>query len=201
MGFDSKFLWGVSSSGFQFEMGYPSGEGVDANTDWFIWVHDKENIRRGVVSGDFPENGVNYWSLYAKDHEVARKLGLNAYRIGLEWSRIFPKSTAAVEVGVERASDGYMLPESGFPPGVSSFRAVKKTAKNLAVAHARAYDAIKKFDTFRADDDSPTPAWVGLIHNIFSTTSIISSSLGHQSALSILLMRKLLSFGALNQPL
>jgi len=278
LGFDSKFLWGVSSSGFQFEMGYPSGEGVDANTDWFIWVHDKENIRRGVVSGDFPENGVNYWSLYAKDHEIARKLGLNAYRIGLEWSRIFPKSTAAVEVGVERASDGnissinlddkalealekladrnaldhyrlivkdlrmkgfkvfvclnhftlplwihnpitaratrlkhgpkgwldettvvefakyaayvayrlgdiidcwatfnepmavceagYMLPESGFPPGVSSFRAVKKTAKNLAVAHARAYDAIKKFDTFRADDDSPTPAWVGLIHNV-----------------------------------
>ncbi|MEM3463551.1 MAG: family 1 glycosylhydrolase, partial [Candidatus Bathyarchaeia archaeon] len=235
-------------------------------------------MRRGVVSGDLPENGIDYWHLYAKDHELARRLGLNAYRIGLEWSRLFPKSTAAVEVGVERASDGnianisiddkalekldgladkdalnhyrliiedlrargfkvfvclnhftlplwihnpiiaratrlrkgprgwldkttivefvkyaayvawrlgdlvdcwatfnepmavceagYMIPESGFPPGVSSFKAVKKAARNLAVAHARAYDAIKRFDTVRADSDSPASAWVGLIHNV-----------------------------------
>ncbi|MEM2338226.1 MAG: glycoside hydrolase family 1 protein, partial [Candidatus Bathyarchaeia archaeon] len=214
----------------------------------------------------------------AKDHELARRLGLNAYRIGLEWSRLFPKSTAAVEVGVERTSDGnianisiddkalekldgladkdalnhyrliiedlrargfkvfvclnhftlplwihnpiiaratrlrkgprgwldkttivefvkyaayvawrlgdlvdfwatfnepmavceagYMIPESGFPPGVSSFKAVKKAARNLTVAHARAYDAIKRFDTVRADSDSPASAWVGLIHNV-----------------------------------
>ncbi|MEM2609484.1 MAG: beta-galactosidase BgaS [Candidatus Bathyarchaeia archaeon] len=273
-----EFLWGVSASGFQFEMGDPSGKGVDANTDWFVWVHDAENIRRGIVSGDLPENGVDYWHLYAKDHELARWLGLNAYRIGLEWSRIFPKSTAAVGVGVEGASDGnianisiddkaieklegladndalnhyrliiedlrargfkvfvclnhftlplwihnpiiaratrlrkgprgwldeaavvefvkyaayvawrlgdlvdywatfnepmavceagYMLSESGFPPGVRSFKAVKRAARNLAVAHARAYDAIKRFDTVRADSDSPAPAWVGLIHNV-----------------------------------
>lgn len=278
MGLNGEFLWGVSASGFQFEMGYPSGKGVDANTDWFVWVHDAENIRRGIVSGDFPENGVNYWSLYAKDHELARRLGLNAYRIGLEWSRIFPKSTVAVGVGVERASDGniasvavddktleeldgladkdalnhyrriigdlrakgfkvfvclnhftlplwvhdplvvratglrkgprgwldettvvefakyaayvawrlgdlvdywatfnepmavceagYMIPESGFPPGVGGFRAVKRAARNLAVAHARACDLIKKFDTVRADSDSPASAWVGLIHNV-----------------------------------
>jgi len=44
-----KFLWGVSSSGFQFEMGDPSGEGVDANTDWFVWVHDPKNIKRGAL--------------------------------------------------------------------------------------------------------------------------------------------------------
>lgn len=259
-------------------MGDPSGMGVDANTDWFVWVHDAENIRRGVVSGDLPENGINYWGLYAKDHGLAWKLGLNAYRIGVEWSRIFPKSTGAVEVGVERASDGniskidvdgkavekldglanedalnhyrliiedlrgrgfkvfvclnhftlplwvhepltvrasrlkrgprgwldeasviefvkfaaylawrlgdvvdfwatfnepmavceagYMIPEAGFPPGVGGFRAVKRAGVNLAVAHARAYDAIKRFDTVKAESDSPASAWVGLIHNV-----------------------------------
>lgn len=278
MGFPEGFLWGVSASGFQFEMGDPAGKNVDANTDWYAWVHDAENIKRGLVSGDFPENGVDYWSLYRKDHEAARKLGLNAYRIGVEWSRIFPKSTLAVEFGVEKASDGniskvdvdnnaieelenlankealnhyrriiedlraknfkvfvclnhftlplwlhnplmvratklrkgpkgwleenaiieftkyaaymasrlgdivdnwatfnepmavceagYMIPESGFPPGVNSFKASRKAAKNMAVAHARAYDAIKTFDSVKADEDSSSQAYVGLIHNV-----------------------------------
>ncbi|MDI6691335.1 MAG: hypothetical protein QME50_05645 [Candidatus Bathyarchaeota archaeon] len=29
---------------------------------------------------------------------------------------------------------GYMIPESGFPPGINSFKAVKEAAKNMAVA-------------------------------------------------------------------
>lgn len=281
MGFPEKFLWGVSASGFQFEMGDKAGKNVDANTDWYVWVHNQENIRRGVVSGDFPEHGVNYWRLYARDHEAARKLGLNAYRVGVEWSRIFPKSTVAVKVGVERASDGsisnidvdaraleeleglankkalnhyrdiiadlrakgfkvfvclnhftlplwlhdplraratklkkgptgwleetaitefakyaaymawrlgdmvdywatlnepmtvceagYMMLEFGFPPGVNNFKAAKKAAKNMVLAHARAYDAIKKFDTVKAEEESPGPAFVGLIHNVVPT--------------------------------
>lgn len=278
MGFPEDFLWGVSESGFQFEMGDRTGKNIDSNTDWFVWVHDAENIRRGIVSGDLPENGADYWNLYMKDHEAARRLGLNAYRIGIEWSRIFPKSTIAVKVGVERASDGriskvdvnskaieelenladkealnhyrriiedlsekdfkvflclnhftlplwlhdpltvratklgkgpkgwieenaiieftkyaaymasrlgeivdnwttfnepmavceagYMIPESGFPPGVNNFKAARKAAKNMAVAHARAYDAIKMFDSAKADEDSLSQACVGLIHNV-----------------------------------
>ncbi|MEM3617072.1 MAG: beta-galactosidase BgaS [Candidatus Bathyarchaeia archaeon] len=278
MSLGKRFLWGASESGFQFEMGDPSGDGVDANTDWFVWVHDAENIRRGIVSGDLPENGVDYWHLYAKDHELAEKLGLNAYRIGVEWSRIFPRSTTAVDIGVERASDGniskvevdskaveelekmankealnhyrliiedlkvkgfkvfvclnhftlpiwlhnpltaratrlrrgpkgwleetaiieftkyaafmawsfgdlidnwatlnepmavceagYMMAQSGFPPGVNNFMAAKKAAKNMVLAHAHAYDAIKKWDNVKADGDSSSQAYVGLIHNV-----------------------------------
>ncbi|MEM2947557.1 MAG: beta-galactosidase BgaS [Candidatus Bathyarchaeia archaeon] len=278
MSLGEKFLWGVSESGFQFEMGDPSGNGVDANTDWFVWVHDAENIRRGIVSGDLPENGIDYWHLYAKDHELAEKLGLNAYRIGVEWSRIFPKATTTVHVGAERASDGnisridvddkaieelekmadkkalnhyrliiedlkakgfkvfvclnhftlpiwihdpltaratrlrrgpkgwleetaiieftkyaafiawsfgdlidnwatlnepmavceagYMMAQSGFPPGVNNFRAAKRAAKNMVLAHARAYETIKKFDNAKADSDSPSQAYVGLVHNV-----------------------------------
>ncbi|MCS7095769.1 MAG: beta-galactosidase BgaS [Nitrososphaerota archaeon] len=273
-----RFLWGVSSSGFQFEMGDPGGEGLDPNTDWYLWVHDMDNICKGVVSGDFPENGVSYWSLYGRDHDLAVDLGLNAYRIGVEWSRIFPKSTISFDVAVERSDEGlalnvdvddkllerldgvankealnhyrsiiadlrhkglkvfvclnhftlplwihnpiithktalrrgpkgwleettiieftkyaaylawklgdivdywatinepmavaeagYMFPQSGFPPAVNNFRAFKRVAVNLAVAHARAYDAIKAHDTVRADEDSPSPAYVGLIHNV-----------------------------------
>ncbi len=278
MVFPEGFLWGVSNSGFQFEMGDPAGRNIDYNTDWYAWVHDATNIQKGIVSGDLPESGVDYWSFYKKDHSLAGNVGLNAYRIGIEWSRIFPESTSQVHVGVEKASDGniaeikvddaalegleevansdalnhyraviedlrvrgfkvfvclnhftlplwihdpiavrdsrlrkgpkgwvveetvteftkyaayvawklgdivdkwatfnepmvisetgYLIPQSGFPPALNNFRASRKAALNMAIAHARAYDAIKRADTVRADDDSLYSADVGLIHNV-----------------------------------
>lgn len=276
--FPANFLWGVSISGFQFEMGSPAGEAIDPNTDWYVWTHDPSNIENGIVSGDLPEKGVNYWELYKEDHDIAKKLGLNAYRIGIEWSRIFPKSTSEVEVDVKRASDGniaeiivdksaleyleqiankdavthyreviqdlrasglevfvclnhfslplwihnpivvqrtrlregpkgwfdektiveftkyaaymawslgnivdnwatfnepavipetgYMITESGFPPGLNNFRASRKVARHLVIAHARAYDVIKKIDTVKAERESDYAANVGMIHNV-----------------------------------
>ena len=277
MVFPEKFLWGVSTSGFQFEMGDPSGTNVDPNTDWYAWVHDALNIQKGVVSGDLPENGMDYWDLYKEDHEIASKIGLNAYRVGIEWSRIFPTSTRKIEVGVEKADDGnierldiddraleeldkfaekeavdhyravmedlrtrgfrvfvclnhitlplwihdpivvrdtrlrrgpkgwvdertiiefakyvaysswklgdvvdnwvtlnepmavceagYMI-QFGFPPGLNSFKAYKKAARHMVIAHARAYDIIRQLDTLRADEDSHSSANIGLIHNV-----------------------------------
>jgi len=278
MVFPQKFLWGASNSGFQFEMGDSAGLNVDSGSDWHLWVHNKTNIEKGVVSGDLPENSVDYWNLYKKDHNIARRLGLNAYRIGIEWSRIFPKSTAVIKVEFEKAADGsfarievddaalkrldevadkvavnhyrammedlrnkgikvfvclnhftlplwihnpitvrdtklrqgpkgwadkqtiveftkyaayvawklgdvvdewatfnepmvmpetgYLIPQSGFPPGLDNFLVSRKVAFNLAVAHARAYDVIKKADTVKADEDSPSAADVGVIHNV-----------------------------------
>jgi len=46
MVFPASFLWGVSNSGFQFEMGDPAGENVDPNTDWYVWVHDPSNAEK-----------------------------------------------------------------------------------------------------------------------------------------------------------
>ncbi|MEM3731143.1 MAG: beta-galactosidase BgaS [Candidatus Bathyarchaeia archaeon] len=278
MNFPENFLWGASNSGFQFEMGDPAGKNIDPNTDWYVWVHDSANKAKGFVSGDLPENGVNYWELYKKDHDIAKGLGLNAYRIGIEWSRIFPKSTSNIDVGVERAPDtnirrvdvgdsdvekldkianldavnhyraiiedlraknfkvfvclnhftlplwvhnplevhrtnlrsgpkgwvdeetivefvkyaayvawkfgdivdkwatfnepmvvsetGYMMPQSGFPPALNNFRALRKAAKNLVIAHVHAYHAIKRMDTIKADEESLSAAEVGLIHNV-----------------------------------
>jgi beta-galactosidase len=277
MTFPDKFLWGVSSCGFQFEMGDPSRTGLDGNTDWYVWVHEKRNIQKKVVSGDFPEDGPNYWTLYREDHEIASGLDLNCNRIGIEWSRVFPKSTRDVEVDVERADDGriariaanastmerldgladvnavkhyreivsdlrqrdmrpivclnhftlpvwihdpiavensrlrrgprgwydeetvvefwkfaayvarklgdlvdswvtfnepmvvaegYLFPERGFPPGVRDFGAFRKVLCNMVVAHARAFEGIKEWDSIKADPDSASPAEVGLIQNI-----------------------------------
>ena len=273
-----KFLWGASESGFQFEMGDKEGKAVDSNTDWFAWVHDQGNIENKIVSGDLPEDGIDYWHRYKRDHELARGIGMNAYRIGIEWSRIL-KDTTGIEIYTKENEDtelydeivveeedmekllkhvnneavahyreiikdlrekgfkvivclnhftlplwihhpirardsnlkegplgwvskktivefvkyvsvaghlfgdlvdmwatlnepfvvatiGYLIEKEGFPPGVASPEGFFNVAYNITNAHVRAYDALKKWDTIKADEDSTTAAFVGLIHNM-----------------------------------
>ena len=92
-------MWGIGGSpGFQSEMG--QGRFRDTNSDWWAWTHDRENINSGTVRGDLPENGPGGWAdNFATDINNARKLGLGAWRMGIEWSRIFPRSTASVKIG------------------------------------------------------------------------------------------------------
>jgi len=103
MSFPPDFRFGWSQAGFQSEMGFPGSE--DPNSDWYVWVHDPENIAAGLVSGDLPENGPGYWDNYRAFHDHAQEMGLNIARINVEWSRIFPKPTDEVKVDVEAKGD------------------------------------------------------------------------------------------------
>lgn len=272
------FRWGVSSSAFQFEMGDRYRRFIDPNTDWWVWARDPVNVASGRVSGDLPEDGVDYAELYMRDHELARRLGLNIYRITVEWSRIFPCSTRRVSVDVDVDGEGLvrdvrigedelraldeladqryvefyrrlildlrgrgfkvivnlhhfatpiwlhdpitvretrgekgplgladpgfvvefakyaaylawrlgdlvdmwstfneplvnveagLLSEGGvFPPGILSPELALRAVRNIVVAHARAYDQVKRWDNVRADGDSGSTAEVGVIHNL-----------------------------------
>ncbi|MGB9709562.1 MAG: family 1 glycosylhydrolase [Infirmifilum sp.] len=106
--FSDNFKWGVSSSGFQFEMGDKYRRYIDPNSDWWHWVRDADNISRQLVSGDLPEDGVNYLELFREDHALAREIGLNTYRLNVEWSRIFPYPTSFIEVDVEHDGLGFV---------------------------------------------------------------------------------------------
>lgn len=97
---------------FQYEMGF-SPESIDPNSDWYVWLHDGKNIEEGRVSGDVPEQGPGYWDLFRRDHKWAQWLGLNAWRMNPEWSRIFPKSTREVKVTVNRDDEGIKDVEVG----------------------------------------------------------------------------------------
>jgi len=266
-------------------MGDNEGRHIDPNTDWFKWVHDEYNIANGIVSGDFPEDGIDYLTRFRQDHQLAKEMGLNTYRLGIEWSRIFPTPTRDIDVDVEvkngeyidkvkiddtdiekldkRANTTYVdlyreiindlrergfrviiclnhftLPlwihdpitarktrlkegalgwldnqtvveftkyaayiaykfgdlidywatfnepmivaetgylkmerfppyyrDMGFPPRLGN-SAFAKAVKNIIYAHVNAYEAVKRWDTEIADDDSKSPSYVGLIHNM-----------------------------------
>jgi beta-galactosidase len=92
--FPKGFLWGTAIAGFQTEAGgHPTN--ADRRSDWWVWSHDADNIAQGRVSGDLVERGPGHWRLFRQDAALARRrLGVNAYRLSIEWSRLFPRSTA-----------------------------------------------------------------------------------------------------------
>ncbi|RLF22925.1 MAG: glycoside hydrolase family 1 protein [Thermoprotei archaeon] len=130
--FPRGFLWGISMAAFQYEMGV-SKEAIDPNSDWYVWLHDKTNIEKGIVSGDVPENGPGYWDLFRKDHQLAQWLGLNAWRMNPEWSRIFPKSTKEVKVTVHKDDEGI----KDIDISEDALRKLDELANKSAVEHYR----------------------------------------------------------------
>jgi beta-galactosidase len=96
--FPAGFRWGTAISAFQTEMGAdPAHE--DAGSDWWVWVRDADNVSNGRVSGDLPENGPAFYDAYRRQlrHDARRGLRSNAIRLSIDWSRIFPTSTAGVD--------------------------------------------------------------------------------------------------------
>lgn len=91
--FPRNFLWGTAISGFQSEAGGQPAN-ADTRSDWWAWSHDAQNIEQRRVSGDLVERGPGHWRLFRRDAGLARRrLGANAFRFSIEWSRIFPRST------------------------------------------------------------------------------------------------------------
>ncbi len=99
LSFPDEFYWGVAHSGFQAEGG--PGVPMDVNSDWYRWTHDPFNQQLGLTKG-VPENGPGAYLNYDADAALARdELGMNSFRMGIEWSRIFPNSTASVDISDE----------------------------------------------------------------------------------------------------
>ncbi|HKP92130.1 MAG TPA: glycoside hydrolase family 1 protein [Thermoleophilaceae bacterium] len=116
--FPKDFQWGVATAGFQSEMG--QGDWVDRSSDWWAWAHDPRNIERGVVSGDLPENGPGFFERYKHDVDLAaNRLHMKAFRLSLEWSRIFPRSTRGLH-GVRQ------LDEAADQDALRRYRAILK---------------------------------------------------------------------------
>ncbi len=96
--FPEGFLWGTATAGFQVDMGCPTAPCNDENSDWYQWVTDQGIIDEHLVSGEPPESGPGHYELYDTDFSLARnQLANNAFRMSIEWSRIFPESTVGTD--------------------------------------------------------------------------------------------------------
>lgn len=125
LSFPDDFHWGVAHAGFQAEGG--PGSPIDPNSDWYAWVHDPINQALGLTKG-LPENGPGTYVSYESDAELARnELGMNTFRMSIEWSRIFPNSTAAIDIGDE-----------GGGVSLADLQALDALADQEEVAHYRA---------------------------------------------------------------
>lgn len=71
-----KFLYGAASSSHQVE-------GQNIHNDWW----EQEQLGKLPKSGD----ATDHYHRYAEDFSLAKKIGLNAMRVSIEWSRIEPE--------------------------------------------------------------------------------------------------------------
>lgn len=70
------FLWGVSTSAYQSEGGY-NGAG-QPQTNWAFFE------KQGFVMAT--GRAAEFWSRYEEDFALCEAMGLNAFRLGVEWS-------------------------------------------------------------------------------------------------------------------
>lgn len=76
------FLWGVATSGYQSEGGY-NDLGQPQN-NWSAWEHQGKVMRTKAAA--------EFWTRYEEDFQNCKRLGLNSFRLGLEWARIQPST-------------------------------------------------------------------------------------------------------------
>ncbi len=79
------FLIGVATSGYQSEGGY-NGPGQPHN-NWGACEQSGRVDRTG--------RAVDFWNRYRSDFDLARGMGLNAFRLSIEWSRVQPSFSNA----------------------------------------------------------------------------------------------------------
>lgn len=123
------FLWGVATSAYQSEGGY-NGPG-EPRTNWALAEE------RGEVEAC--GRAAEFWTRFRDDFERCRELGLNAFRLGIEWSRVQPS---------------YRENANGVPPEFS-YAALEHYARMLCECRAAGLEPIVTLHHFTH------PAWLG----------------------------------------
>jgi beta-glucosidase len=88
--FPESFLWGVATSAYQVE-GSPLADGAGPS----IW-HRFTRTPGRVCDGDTGDVACDQYRRYADDVELMRRLGMNAYRFSISWSRVLPDGRGQV---------------------------------------------------------------------------------------------------------
>ena len=115
--FPKNFLWGAATSAYQVE-GSPVADGAGPSI-WHRFAHTPGRI----ANGDTGDVACDHYRRWAEDVEWMARLGLNAYRFSVSWSRVLPLGKGAVN---RRGLDFYSrltdrLLERGIAPMVTLY--------------------------------------------------------------------------------
>lgn len=80
LSFERDFLLGVATSAHQIE------GGIQTN-DWWRW----ERVPGRIRNNHNTERACEHWNRFSEDIGLLRDLGVNAYRLSVEWARIEPE--------------------------------------------------------------------------------------------------------------
>jgi len=72
--FPKDFLWGAATSSYQVE-------GGNSNADWWQWEKQGKADNESGLACD-------YWNRWKSDHDLLMELGVNSFRLGIEWARV-----------------------------------------------------------------------------------------------------------------
>jgi len=93
---NEKFLWGVATAAYQVEGGYQADGKGESKWDFLA---NKVGVTQFVIGEKQTGNvSINMYdrTQYLQDIQLMKKLGVNAYRFSLDWSRIIPEGVGAV---------------------------------------------------------------------------------------------------------
>ena len=131
-----KFFWGVATSGYQAEGGY-NGPGDPLN-NW-AWAESRGDVVPSGRTSDF-------WTMAHEDFQRCRDMGLNAFRMSVEWSRVQPTTVLGPTEG--------LAPDAEPPP--FDDRALYSYAQRIADCRAHGLEPIITLHHF------VYPAWLGM---------------------------------------
>ena len=77
--FPADFMWGTSTAGYQIE-------GGGDNTDW-----SRFETKPDTIAAEPCGDACDSWNRYEEDLEIIESLGLNSFRLSLEWAKIEPQ--------------------------------------------------------------------------------------------------------------
>ncbi len=132
LSFPKRFFWGASTAAHQVE--------GNTHNQWSIWelenakaLAEKAKYQASYLpkwndikdEAENPDNyvsgrGVDHYNLYEKDFLALKKLGMNAFRFSIEWSRVEPEEGAWNAEAIEHYRN-YLksLKEQGIEPFVT----------------------------------------------------------------------------------
>ena len=88
--FPPGFLWGCATSAYQIE-GSPLADGAGPSI-WQRFAHTPGLM----VGGDTGDVACDHYNRYKEDVALMKRLGMQAYRFSLSWSRVLPEGTGRV---------------------------------------------------------------------------------------------------------